>query len=207
MNFDPVAAPYHWLETIVFGDQLQQARVAFMREMGRPRRALVIGEGDGRFLAEFVRLYPETPVDCIEASARMIGLAQRAAGAAPVKFIQADIGSVALVENSYDLIVTHFFLDCFTDETLPRLIDRLAYAATAESLWLIADFCHPPHGWRRWRARALIATMYSFFRAVAGIEARKLVDYRPVLRPQGFCLTKNTVSPNGMICSELWLRR
>jgi hypothetical protein len=49
--------------------------------------------------------------------------------------------------------------------------------------------------------------MYFFFRVVAGIEARQLVDYRPLLRQQRFDLTKNTVSPNEMICSELWRRR
>ena len=125
MNFDRVAASYRWLETIVFGTQLQQARVAFLREIGRPRRVLVVGEGNGRFLAEFVRLHPETAVDCIEASARMIALARRAAGAAQVAFIQADIRAVALPRNSYDLIVTHFLLDCFSEETLPLLIDRL----------------------------------------------------------------------------------
>ncbi len=207
MNFDRVAASYRWLETIVFGDQLQQARVAFLREIGRPQRVLVVGEGNGRFLAEFVRMHPNVPVDCIEASARMIALAQRAAGAAEVTFIQADITAVALSKNSYDLIVTHFLLDCFSEETLPPLIDRLAEAATAEARWLIADFCHPPGGWRRLRARVLIGLMYFFFRAVAGIEAHHLVDYRQLLRAQGFERTDEKILPNEMICSELWRRR
>lgn len=206
MNFDRVAAPYYWLETIVFGDQLQQARVAFVRAIDRPRRALLVGEGNGRFLAELLRAHPGLQVDCIEASGRMIALAQCALGAAQVTFIQADIRAVALSRNSYDLIVTHFLLDCFSEETLPPLIGRLADAAMAEALWLVADFCHPPRGWRRWRARVLIGTMYSFFRAVAGIEARQLVDYRPVLRQQGFECVREMILPNEMIRSELWQR-
>ena len=71
---------------------------------------------------------------------------------------EADIQTVALSGNSYDLIVTHFLLDCFSEETLPPLVGRLADAATAEAHWLIADFCHPPRGWRRFRARVFIAT-------------------------------------------------
>jgi ubiquinone/menaquinone biosynthesis C-methylase UbiE len=207
VNFDFVAASYRWLETIVFGDQLQQARVAFLGKIERPHRVLVVGEGNGRFLAEFVRRYPETSIDCIEGSARMIALARRVVGRAQVRFIEADLGAVGLGNNSYDLIVTHFVLDCFSEETLPLLIRKLADAATAEAVWLIADFCYPAGGWRRWWARALIAFMYFFFRVVAGIEARQLVDYRPMLRGQGFECTDEMTLPNEMIRSEFWRRR
>jgi hypothetical protein len=148
-------------------------------------------------------MHPNVPVDCIEASARMIA-GERAQ--ARRDFIQADI-SKWRYRKFYDLIVTHFLLDCFSEETLPPLIDRLAEAATAEARWLIADFCHPPGGWRRLRARVLIGLMYFFFRAVAGIEAHHLVDYRQLLRAQGFERTDEKILPNEMICSELWRRR
>jgi ubiquinone/menaquinone biosynthesis C-methylase UbiE len=206
VNFDRVAAPYRWLETIVFGHQLQQARIAFVREVGRPRRVLVVGEGNGRFLAELVRIHPQARVDCIEASARMIELARAEVGAAQVAFIQADVRSVALAKNSYDLIVTHFLLDCFSEETLAPLIRRLAGTTTAEARWLVADFCYPRRGWRRFRARLLIATMYFFFRLAARIEARRLVDYHPLLRAQGFEIEKEMNAPNETIRSELWRR-
>ena len=207
MNFDRVAAPYRWLETIVFGDQLQEARVAFLSKIERPRRALVVGEGNGRFLADFVKVHPGAEIDCVEASARMLEIARRNVGAARVKFVQADIRALALDKNSYDLIVTHFFLDCFSEKTLPPLIDQLADAATAEAHWLIADFCQPAGGWRRRQARALIRSMYFFFRVAAGIEARQLVDYRPLLRAHGFECTDEMILPNEMIRSELWRRR
>jgi len=207
VNFDSVAASYRWLETIVFGNQLQYARVAFLDKIEKPQRVLVVGEGNGRFLAEFVRRYPETSVDCVEGSARMIELARRAAGAAPVTFIEADVGTVALARNSYDLIVTHFVLDCFSAETLPPLIGKLTDAATTEAVWLIADFYYPADGWRRWWACVLIGFMYFFFRVVAGIEARRLVDYRPALRARGFECANEVILPNEMIRSELWRRR
>ena len=206
MNFDFVAAPYRRLETIVFGDQLQQARLAFLDKIESPHRVLIVGEGNGRFLAEFVRRYPEAAVDCVEGSARMIGLARRAVGTPLVRFIHADVGAVALVKNSYDLIVTHFFLDCFSEKTLPSVIERLAHAAMANATWLITDFFYPLHGWRRWRALVLIQFMYFFFRMVAGIEAHYLVDYRPALRVQGFACADEMVSPNGMVRSEVWRR-
>ena len=207
MNFDRVAAHYRWLETIVFGQQLQRARTAFVRQVGVPRRALVVGEGNGRFLAELLRAHPGLRVDCIDASARMIALARTELDdESRVNFIQADIRAAALGAQQYDLIVTHFFLDCFAEETLAAVIAKLADCATPQAQWLVADFCEPGKGWRRLRARFLIATMYSFFRLLAGIEARRLVDYRPFLRAQGFSFTEAKFLPNEMIRSELWRR-
>lgn len=207
MNFDRVAASYRCLETIVFRNQLQQARLAFVRELAPPRRVLIVGEGNGRFLAELLQVHPGVPVDCLELSPRMIELARRAAGRSQVTFIQTDARTFALPANSYDLIVTHFLLDCFAEETLAPLIPRFADAATPDAQWLVADFCYPARGWHLLWARFLIAAMYFLFRAVVRIEARQLVDYRPLLRGQGFECTNELISPNEMIRSELWRRR
>ena len=206
VNFDRIAPHYHWLEKLTFGDQLQRARTAFVREMTPPRRALVAGEGNGRFLEELLREHPNLRADCVEASARMIALGRARIGEKRVRFIHANIRDAAPVEDSYDLLVTHFFLDCFAETELRRVIEKLSRAAKSDATWLIADFCEPPRGWRRLRARVLIAILYRFFRAVAGIEARELVDYAPLLRAEGFTLTNEQISPNEMIRSQLWQR-
>jgi hypothetical protein len=86
------------------------------------------------------------------------------------------------------------------------LIAKLARAATPKAQWLLADFRPPARGFVRLRAKSLIAIMYAFFRVVAGIEAKRLVDYRPWLRRSDFVLTCDKVSPNEMVCSELWRR-
>ena len=54
--------------------------------------------------------------------------------------------------------------------------------------------------------RFLIALMYFFFRVVSGIEARRLIDYRPFLRVEGFSLVRTILSPNKMVRSEVWGR-
>jgi len=207
VSFDRVAPFYRLLERVVFGDQLQQARLAFVRQIGPPRRALVVGEGNGRFLAELLHEHRALRVDCVDASARMVELARARVGDERAQFICANILETPLEENCYDLIVTHFFLDCFAAATLRQIIEKLSRAATNQATWLVADFCTPPCGWRQLRARVLIAAMYAFFRALAGIEARRLVDYAPFLRAEGFALTNEFFSPNEMIRSQLWQRR
>jgi len=206
VSFDRVARIYRWLEAFVFGNQLQEARLAFLDKIGSAGRVLVVGEGDGRFLAEFVRLHPKSEVDCIEASGAMLRLAQARAESPRINFIHQDVNESFLEREVYDLVVTHFVLDCFNERTLSHLIEKLCSAAAPSSRWLIADFCEPATGWRRWWGRFLIAIMYQFFRAVAGIEATRLVDFAPFLRLGGFTLSTQVFSPNKMIRSQLWTR-
>ncbi|MBA3834176.1 MAG: class I SAM-dependent methyltransferase [Chthoniobacterales bacterium] len=206
MNFDRVAPHYRRLETLAFGQQLQAARCAFVRQTPRARRALLAGEGDGRFLEELLRAQPELQVECLDASARMLALAHARVGDARVQFLQADLRAAAFPAKRYDLIVTHFFLDCFEEDELRRVVEKLSAAATDDATWLIADFHRPPRGWRRCWARFLISLMYLFFRFVAGIEARRLPDYASLLRPHAFALTNEIALADGLILSQFWRR-
>ena len=206
MNFDRVATPYRWLETAAFGQQLQQARVAFVRQIAAPRCVLVVGEGNGRFLAAFLQAYPDAAVTCVEASARMIALARKRVRKEQVDFIEADIRAVALPPVQYDLIVTHFVLDCFCEATLREVVAKLARAATPEASWLLADFREPPGGWEQRHAQFWLRSMYGFFRLTTGIDADQLVDPSPFLREAGFACGAQRLSRFEMIKSEWWRR-
>ena len=206
MSFDRVAPFYRSLERLVFGDQLQQARVAFLREIERPRRVLIVGEGDGRFLAEFVRAHPAATIDCVDASARMIELARRRVQGSNVRFVQGDIREVELQRDHYDLLVTHFFLDCFAGAGLREIVQKLAGAGNAEVAWLLADFHLPSSGWRRWRAKLWLRAMYFFFRLTSALEIRHLADPAPFLRENGFECVQRRGWRFGMIQSAVWHR-
>lgn len=206
MNFDRVAAHYRWLEAITFGPQLQRARLAFLREIEAPRRVLIVGEGNGRFLAELLRAHPDVQVDCIEPSGRMLALARKRIEKCHVTFIAEDIRQVALPVAHYELIVTHFVLDCFAEATLRELVAKLARSAAPMANWLLADFQEPSSGWAQRHARFWIRSMYAFFRLTTRIEAARLVDPSPFLRKAGFACRAKRLSRFGMIKSEWWGR-
>lgn len=63
VSFDLVAPHYRWLETIAFGNALQRAQTCWIDTIARPKRTLIFGEGDGRFLCELVRAYPKIDVE------------------------------------------------------------------------------------------------------------------------------------------------
>jgi ubiquinone/menaquinone biosynthesis C-methylase UbiE len=207
VSFDRVAPHYRWLETLVFGNQLQQARIEFVGEIESPRRVLIVGEGNGRFLAEFVRSHPGAVVDCIEASGRMIELARRKKGNGRPNFVQEDIRKVPLQANHYDLIVTHFVLDCFAGDALREVVEQLADAANSRASWLLADFTEPAGGWRRWHARLWLGAMYLFFRLTSNLQTRRLDDPSALLCAAGFDCVRRNDWRFGLIKSELWRHR
>lgn len=207
MSFDAVAPWYRTLETIALGNSLQRARVACLTEIGPPRRALILGEGNGRFLVEFRRMYPVVQVDCVDASERMLALARERLGAGNlqgVRFLHYDLRQWTPAPARYDLIVTHFFLDCFPEPELSEVVAKLSRAATPDAAWLLADFAVPEAGLGRLQARLWLPAMYAFFRLIAGIAARQLVNPSPFLRAHGFNLRRAHTFRRGMLKSELW---
>jgi SAM-dependent methyltransferase len=207
VSFDAIAPWYRTLETLAFGNTLQRARVACLAEIQAPRRALIVGEGNGRFLLELLRAHPGVQVDCVDASGRMLLLArQRLEGddADRVQFLQRDLLTWTPAATRYDLIVTHFFLDCFPAAELGEIVSKLSEAAAEKASWLLADFCLPQSALARLRARAWLGVMYGFFRLTARIEATELVDPAPFLRSAGFLLSSQQLFSGGLLKSQCW---
>jgi SAM-dependent methyltransferase len=212
VSFDAVAPWYRTLETIAFGKALQRARVACLGEIGSPRRALIVGEGNGRFLAALLQRHPLLRIDCVDSSQRMLELARQnvlrtvSDEIHRVAFLLDDVGSW-IPRDRYDFIVTHFFLDCFKTQQVGGIVAKLAQAAAPTAAWLLADFRVPEAGFARIHARAWLAAMYLFFRSAARIEARDLVDPSPFLRAEGFVLERQLLFRFGMLKSELWRKQ
>jgi ubiquinone/menaquinone biosynthesis C-methylase UbiE len=210
VSFDAITPWYRALETIAFGGALQRSRVACLPEIGSPRTALIVGEGNGRFLCELLRSQPGLEIVCVDASERMLRLAENRlrsefpTGTHRVRFLCADIASWSPPEHQFDLVVTHFFLDCFSGDRMADIVNRLSRAALPNATWLLADFCMPAGGFARIRAHLWLAMMYRFFRSTAGIEASELEDPSPFLRTAGFALVRQHLFRSGMVKAQLW---
>lgn len=208
VGFDRLAPHYLWLEHVVAGRRLQACRTAYLATLPRPRRVLVLGVGRGRFVRALVTRHPGVPVVCVDASAAMLARVRRlcaglGAAAAGVSCVHADALSTLPV-GPFDLVATHFFLDCFRPDQLSALVDRVASVAAPGATWLVADFAVPAHGWRRWRARAIHALMYAVFRLVTGLAASRLTPPDEALRAHGFRLRARRTFDQGLLHSDCW---
>jgi ubiquinone/menaquinone biosynthesis C-methylase UbiE len=206
VSFDRVAPHYRTLEKIAFGGALQRARHRWMTQLPPRRRALIVGEGDGGFLEELCRAQPDLEIDCVDESARMLELArERTPAHARVRFICQDVLCWQPV-GTYDLLVTHFVLDCFSAPEIEVIVAKLARAAASDTIWLLADFAVPEERWSNLHARAWLQAMYAFFRLAADLRTRQLVDATPYLRENGFRRDERELSRAGMLKSEMWTR-
>ena len=200
MSFDSLAPFYRTLEKLVFGNALERARTAFVRELSGCGSALIAGEGDGRFVAELLAANPDIRVTCVEQSEKMIQQAHRRIPASDrVVFIHGEIEQ-APIERAYDAIVTNFFLDCFDEQEVAAIVDLLARGAKPNAIWLVAEFT------TKWRGKLLVTLMYLFFRLTTRIGASHLPDYVPLLERHGFRREKRRVFYGGIVCAELWKR-
>jgi ubiquinone/menaquinone biosynthesis C-methylase UbiE len=210
VSFDLVAPHYRWLETVAFGNALQRARTCWIDTIARPKRTLIVGEGDGRFLCELIRAHPKIDVDCIDASETMLQLASarlrrtHPESVSRVRFIREDILKWS-PQKSYDLLVTHFFLDCFPATELEAVTTKLASAAGPRAVWLIADFTIPQEKLARAYARLWLRMMYTFFRATTGIAAKELVNPAPYLDGHGFIRASENLSRGRMLTSDVYV--
>ena len=211
MNFDRLAAYYPWIETFFAGRLMQRCRTRFLSRAQNCRHALLVGEGTGKFLAELLRGHPHIRVTCIEHSQGMIEQIRRRLTAehldtSRVMFKQADALHWSPPVEKFDLVVTNFFLDCFRAEQLQHLVPLLAESATSEATWLVADFCEPERGWRRWRAKIILMMLYTFFKLTTSLSASRLTPPDPFLTRAGFNLVERRFISFGFAHSDVWQR-
>lgn len=211
MNFDLVASFYLPLERLFAGQRMQECRTAFLSQISAPRRVLLCGEGTGSFLLELRNRFPHTHITLVDSSACMLAtvrkrLELRGIGIDGIEFIHGDLLNWQVPQATYDLVVTCFFLDCFTPQEQQLLIPRLAQAATREAHWLLADFQVAGNRWRRWRSLATLKLLYLFFKTVSGVRATRLSDPAPLLQQAGFSLRQKKSSDRERMCSEWWCR-
>ena len=197
------------------GRSLERRRMEFLSETKKARQVLILGEGDGRFLKNFLGLNTVAQVDCVDSSRQMLAVAERRIasqsghddGFRRVEFHHADARSwVPPLGRSYDLIATHFFLDCFNEEELHAMISRFSAVACRDTNWIVSEFHQPAGGWSAWRARLWIRGLYTLFGWTTGLRIRRLPEFRPILEQSGFHLTRQVKADAELLVSELWTK-
>lgn len=206
VNFDPLAPFYRAMETFTAGGKLQRCRVAFLDEIPVPRRALLAGEGHGRFLPECVKRFPDTRILVVDSSERMLEIARNSVSSMNVDFLHVDFLDWEGPHGAFDLIVTHFFLDCFPPDELATVVGKLEILAAPRADWLLADFQMADGMAAGLRSRVILAMLYRFFRVVSGLKARVLTPPDALIRDAGFSLNRRVTREWGLLKSEWWRR-
>jgi ubiquinone/menaquinone biosynthesis C-methylase UbiE len=210
MNCDRIARYYEAFEHLSFGRSLERSRFAFLGEASASRRAMLCGGGDGRFLARLLCENSSVEVDFVDLSPKMIQLAERRVAGLGRQFQQrvrfhcGDIREFKPRPEGYDLIVTHFFLDCFREQDLEQVVVRIANCGAPQGRWIVSDF-HEADGLigRIWTG-AIIHSLYAAFRLTTGLRVSRLPDYAAALARKGYRLRSEERALGGLLHSSLW---
>lgn len=199
------------MEYFSFGPYLQQCRKLRLNEAVRQRRALVYGDGDGRFLAELVERAPGIQAAAVDASAAMLSQAARKLPAGSrVRLVHADALAcepAQFPEAPFDLVVSHFFLDCFTESEIALLLSRVHKAVCDNAIWIVSDFAIPERAPASQIARLIVRGLYLAFGLLTGLTIRRLPNYGPVMQEAGWRLEDRRKLLLGLLLSERWRHR
>jgi SAM-dependent methyltransferase len=200
------------MERFLAGNRLQRCREAYLPQT-RARSALVLGPGRGLFVEAFLQSNREASVVCLDSSACMLALTRdrilrSVENPNRVVFLRADVldDHVDWLEENdpFDLVVSHFFLDCFGTAELEKVVSKVSACTSPSANWLIADFCIPTSGFWKWRAKLVLWMAYVFFRKTTGISAKRLANPEPALRRCGFELKERRRYNYGLLRSDVW---
>ena len=211
MGFDRLAPHYRWMEGVAAGPLLQRCRTRFIGQLSTARHVLVLGPGRGLFVRALLEHNAEARLTLVDSSEQMLALVERdlarhGASSSRVDFVHGDIRDLSWPADTFDAVASHFFLDCFTPGELDAVVSQVARWTTDDARWVVSDFTVPADGWRRWRAKAIHAAMYAFFRLTTGISARRVTPPDGSLRRAGFVLRTRIGANQGLLHADLWSR-
>ncbi|MGD0829610.1 MAG: class I SAM-dependent methyltransferase [Terracidiphilus sp.] len=213
-NFDRLARFYRWMEVFSFGPWLMRCRCAFLDRFDRSCHALLLGDGDGRFAALLLGINPTVRIEAVDASSAMVRALVHRAGshAGRVRAYRADLRQWqpgdwnvdAADLLPYDLVVTHFFLDCLATEEVRTLADKLRACVAPEAIWVVSEFAVPEGLLGLLVARPVIWGLYCAFGWLTGLKLRRLPRYSDALHLAGFTLKERKWWLGGLLVSDLW---
>ncbi len=213
-SYDLIARPYRWLEYLTLGRSLESCRFSHLPWLTNCTSALILGDGDGRFIAKLLRENPATTADVIDMSSAMLALSHerviKAGAQSRARFYQADVryglpvSCGAASGQTYDLIVTHFMLDCLTGPQVRDLVGNILPSLVPGAVWVVSDFAVPPKWIVSLGAKLLIRCLYFGFRCLTGLRVHSLPDHASILREAGFENEVTHESLGSILRSELW---
>jgi ubiquinone/menaquinone biosynthesis C-methylase UbiE len=212
-GFDRLARPYRWMEYLSFGTALERCRFHFLPQLHSTQRALLLGDGDGRFTAALLQQAPHARAVAIDGSEAMLhALRQRCNAVAAgnrlttlCMLLNAGLPAAA-TSSAFDLIATHFFLDCLNEAEIERVAHDATACTTPYARWIVSEFRIPNRGAMKLPARVVVRLLYLAFGVLTGLRTQRLPAYEPILQNHGWQLAEQQTRLGGLLVSQLWQR-
>ncbi|WP_323755719.1 class I SAM-dependent methyltransferase [Roseivirga sp.] len=199
-NFNLIAPVYDGLAKVVFGKKLKQIQIQFLPLIPENASVLIMGGGTGWIINELFNTGFKGKLTYVEASEKMISLSRRnSAFNDSIDFIHGEENAIP-IDHKYDVIITNFFLDVFSEPRLDQVMSTLSGKLHNGGMWICSDF----YDTKKTRHRFLLWLMFSFFRITAKLESESLINFDPKFKKRGHSRSENFTLMNGLIFSSVY---
>ncbi|MDB5008087.1 MAG: class SAM-dependent methyltransferase [Mucilaginibacter sp.] len=182
-NYNNSAWFYDRLSRVIYGRALIKAQIYLLKFIPANAAILIAGGGTGWILEEIAKRHPSgLDITYVEVAPNMMALSKkRNAGSNKITFINNAIENISLPHN-FDVIITPFLFDNFTEQTLQKVFEHIHPSLKTNGLWLNTDFQLTGKWWQK----ALLKSMFLFFKILCNIEASKLPDIEKHFTQHGY---------------------
>jgi ubiquinone/menaquinone biosynthesis C-methylase UbiE len=173
-NYNTVAFFYDRLCQTVFGQTIKKAQIESLAFIPPNADVLIAGGGTGWILEEIAKIHSSgLRITYIDSSFNMIQLSKkRNCALNTITFIQQSIENTDLPPHKFDVVITPFLFDNFSQSTAEFIFTKLDTCLKPNGYWLYIDFYLYPKS--NILQKILLKWMYVFFRFTCKIEADKL---------------------------------
>lgn len=175
-DYNKIAPYYDLLSSIVFGNAIKKAQAGMLHFIPADCNILIAGGGTGWIIEKITSIHSSgLRITYIDASRKMIEKSKkRNPGFNKINFIISPAEAFDPGTSIYDIVITPFFLDNFSQETCLQIFHKLHMSVKRNGLWLYTDFNITPQG-KYWQ-KPLLKIMYLFFRLICGLQVNQLPD-------------------------------
>ena len=204
VDFSVLAPIYDLLGSVVFMGALHKSQVELIQHIPNSEKVLILGGGTGKFLVDLLKANSFKSVTYVDVSPGMISKAKkklkRLDTGTEVNFICGGLEDIPV--EKYDLICTHYFLDCFEEGALSSVMLHLKSYMKADGKWHFSDFYLDETS--SFLRKRFVSFLYWFFRISCGLKVRSLADFTKAFKEINFKLEREKYFKKGLLRTAIY---
>ncbi|OHX68346.1 class I SAM-dependent methyltransferase [Flammeovirga pacifica] len=180
-QFDYIAKIYDKLAYLVFGNKITYIQQRTFYRLPKEKKVLIIGGGTGKIIPYIEEQLQPNSLTFLDYSSTMIQLAQQVPYKGDIHYINDSYTSLFKQKETYDIIITNFFLDVLPSKALDTFVNDVNKLLNDNGYWVVSDFRIDPHPRKKLLHTSLHQLMVLFFKITANLENTQLPNYIQVI--------------------------
>lgn len=209
LGFNLLAPFYDFLSKLFFGNYLFKSQIYFLPDLRKCNHILIFGGGTGKILAELLKLNVGAEYTYVDISSKMLNKAKQLINHQYFHQVNFICGSYTDIpsDKKFDIIITPYVLDCFSDKGLSKAMEALHEISKKESFWLFTDFHLPPNGSMKILFKIIIRSLYSFLNLFCKLNVTHLPDFDGKFSRLNYVVEKEKYFLKKLVVTRIYMRQ